>query len=115
MFTRTPQNNTSAVASEGRCLKPAHSTNEVILFEEEHVVHPVTVTTSLFWAQVRRSSVMELIAIVTIIIINSKLRRRRDWRDWEMLNRFRGGVLELLTCPHTLLLSARLTIVTTLS
>ena len=52
---------------------------------------------------------------VIIAIINSRLSRRRDWRDWEMLNCFRGDVLELLTCPHTLLPSARLTIVTTLS
>ena len=58
---------------------------------------------------------MELIVIVAIVIINSRLRRRRDWRDWEMLNGFRGGVLELLTCPYTLLPSTRLTIVITRS
>ena len=72
-------------------------------------------TTPFFRARVRRSSVVELIVIVTIAIINSRLRRRRDWRDWEMLNCFRGDVLELLACPHTLLPSARLAIVTTIS
>jgi hypothetical protein len=71
-------------------------------------------TTPFFRARVRRSSVVELIVIVTIVTIvtiNTRLRRRRDWRDWEMFNGFRWDVLELLTCPHTLLPSARLTII----
>ena len=68
MFTCTFKNHASAIAPEGRCLEPAYDTNEVILFKEEHVVRPVTVTTPFFRARVRRSSAVELIAIATIAI-----------------------------------------------
>ena len=93
MFTCTFKDHASAIASEGRCLEPAYNANEVILFKEKHVVRPVTVTTPFFRARVRRSSVVELIVIVTIVTANSWLRRRRDWRDWEVFNGLRGNVL----------------------
>ena len=120
MFACALQDHTSSVASEGRCLGPPYCAWGVLLevfllLEKQHVVRLVAVTTPYLRAWVRRSGIiLELTVIVTVVIINSRLRRRRDWRDWEMLNCFRGDVLALLTYPHTFLPSARLTIATAL-
>ena len=92
MFTCTLQDHASAVASESRRLEPPYGAHEVILSKQEHIIHPVAVATPFFRARVRRSSVVELIAIVTTVIINRRLRRRRDWRDWRdrQLGHWRG-------------------------
>ena len=45
MLTCTLQDHASAIASEGRCLEPAYSANEVIFLKEENVVHPATMAT----------------------------------------------------------------------
>ena len=79
MFTCAFKNHASAIASEGRCLEPPYSAwgvlLEVFLLEKQNVVHPIAVTTAYRRAWVRRSSVLKLIVIVTIVIVNSWLRR----------------------------------------